>query len=75
MDREAFNESNRIFIESWKVAGPMLEQVRYRELRAQTEQRRAAAADDLFQIGAELARPRKTSGLIELQKILQKQRP
>lgn len=56
------------WIDTWQRVGPELEAIRRQEL---TEFNHAAdwhAIDDLLDAGMRFARPRRTSGLVEMQK-------
>lgn len=67
-------ESNREFVERWKRVGPLLEDIRIRELSRYSFEDNMDLVNDLLQIGCDFARPRLTSGLVELQKWLAKGR-
>lgn len=64
----------RAWVENWAQAGPRLEAIRRRELRAMTHQQRIKAIETLLQIGSRFAKPRATSGLVEQQRLFQKAR-
>jgi hypothetical protein len=65
-------ESNREFVERWKRVGPLLEDIRMRELSRFSYDDNIHITDGLLQIGFDFAVPRRTSGLVELQKWLAK---
>lgn len=65
---------NRAWVENWAKVGPKLEAIRRRELRQMTYQQRIEAIDTLLQIGCRFAKPRRTSGLVEQQRLFQKAR-
>ncbi|KPJ72729.1 MAG: hypothetical protein AMK72_04270 [Planctomycetes bacterium SM23_25] len=64
----------RAWADAWRRAGPMLEDVRRRELQALTREEAAAAIDALFDLGVSLARPQAGTGLVEQQRLFQKVR-
>ena len=66
---------NRRWVETWRKAGPLLEQIRRDELRALTPEQVALAADALLEIGGTLPADRPTSGLVEQQRLFRKARP
>ncbi|MFQ5732220.1 MAG: hypothetical protein ACE5KM_09730 [Planctomycetaceae bacterium] len=73
MNQQTPND-NRGFVEHWRSAGPMLERVRRRELRALDHRAAADAIDALLQMGVDFAVERTTSGLVELQRRLHRGR-
>jgi len=62
------------WVETWARAGPALEAVRLRELRTMPEADRLRTIDALLDLGARLAVPRPTSGLVEQQRLFAKVR-
>lgn len=62
------------WIEHWRRVGPLLEQIRRQELREFDYQKNWQMVDALLQIGCDFATPRTTSGLVELQRRLQRLR-
>jgi len=64
----------KAWVETWAQAGPKLEAIRDRELREMTYEDRIRAIDALLQLGAQLGKPRTTSGLVEQQRLFQKLR-
>ncbi len=60
------------FVEHWKRIGPKLAEIRRRELREFNYEQNLPLIDALMQIGCDMAVPRKTSGLVELQRRLGK---
>jgi hypothetical protein len=64
----------REFIDRWRRAGPELERIELRELRDFDHGKNHALVDSLLQLGCDLAIPRTTSGLVELQRWLAKAR-
>ena len=65
---EPIDKTDRGFVQHWQRVGPLLEQVRIKELREFNYQERWREIDALLQIAAEHAVPRTTSGLVELQR-------
>lgn len=61
-------------VERWRRVGPELDRIRRQELREYKHEDNIEIIDSLLQLGCDLARPRATSGLVELQKILAKAR-
>ena len=59
--------TNRDFVRHWKKAGPMLEQQRQREL-SQIQSYSPEHLEALFDLAVEHSEPRRTSGLVELEK-------
>jgi hypothetical protein len=66
---EIEREEGRIFIETWRRAGPVLEQIRLQELREFDSRKQWRIVDSLFDLGVRLGQPRNTSGLVEQQRI------
>lgn len=64
--------SDRQWVEHWGRIGPIMEEIRRRELRHFNYQENLPVIDALLQMGVDLAKPRPTSGLIELQRLLAK---
>lgn len=58
------------FVRQWRTAGPELDRIRRRELRARAYD--ADAVDAVLQVGDALGRSRTSPGLIELQRWLKK---
>jgi len=65
-------ESAREHVERWKRVGPELAAIRRRELREYSFEKSRDLVDDLLQMSAEHARPRKSSGLGKLHALLAK---
>jgi hypothetical protein len=65
-------KSNSEFVERWKRVGPLLEDIRIREISRYSYDDNVHIIDGLLQIGFDFGSPRKTSGLVELQKWLAK---
>jgi hypothetical protein len=62
----------------WKAAGPALEEVRAREVRALTDEEALAAAEDLLSLPASTPLPPerlRSSGLVVQQALLHRRRP
>jgi hypothetical protein len=57
-------------VRRWKQVGPMLDAIRRRELRAYDFEKNRALADDLLRMAAAHAKPRRTTGLIRLHRLL-----
>lgn len=66
---------NQQWVDTWRRAGPLLEQLRREELQAMTPEQVALAADALLEIGCALPADRPTSGLVEQQRLFRKARP
>ena len=62
----------KLWVETWKRAGPELERFRRQELRAFNYEKSMHIVDGLLEMGARFARPRPTSGLVEQQRLFQK---
>lgn len=68
---KAERESNREFVQRWKRVGPLLEEIKERELANMTHKDAMFAIRCVLELAAECQyAPRKTSGLVELQKLL-----
>ena len=67
---EAERESNREFVLRWKRVGPLLKQIKRRELKAMRHEDQAEIIESLLEIAFQHGSPRFTSGLVELQKLL-----
>jgi len=57
-------------VEYWKRVGPKFAEIRRRELREFNYEEQLPIIDAMLQIGCDMAVPRKTSGLVELQRRL-----
>jgi hypothetical protein len=57
------------YVEHWKRAGPLLEQAKRDELAHYDYEQRRHIVEALLEIGVRFARPRTTSGLVELQRV------
>jgi hypothetical protein len=64
--------TDREWVEHWRRIAPKLEAIRRWELRHFNYEEQLPAIDALLQIGCAMAKPRNTSGLVELQRILRK---
>ena len=60
------------WVAHWRRVGPELERVRRRELRDFDYEKAFPAIDALLQLACEMAVLRKTSGLVELERLLMK---
>lgn len=61
---------NRGFVQHWRRVGPMLEEIRRRELQNFDFSANAHIVDALLQLGLDCGEVRTTSGLVELQRRL-----
>jgi hypothetical protein len=71
-------EKQRAWARSWQETGRALEAIRRAELRALTPEKALRATDNLLSLGAELAlsaERRRTSGLVEQQRLFARLRP
>ena len=66
------SDALRAFVQHWKRVGPMLEEVRRRELRALGNGPCDGLVDSLLELGEIAARPRTVSGLVEQQRRFRK---
>jgi hypothetical protein len=64
----------REFVDRWRKAGPLLEEVRRQELRHYRHEDRINELHSLMQIGSLNVEVRPSSGLVEQQRIFQKAR-
>jgi hypothetical protein len=64
----------RAWVEAWKRAGPLLEELRSRELRQVVTSDAIQALNGAFQAARRLGGPAPTSGLVEQQRLLQRLR-
>ena len=62
-------ENARRWVQTWKVAGPLLEQIRAEEIRAADTVKSMEILDDAFASAVWLNKPRPGSGLVEQQEI------
>jgi len=62
------------WVETWRRAGPALEDIKRRELRSYDYQKNLPMLDGLLQWALDHATPRTSSGLVEQQRIFQKLR-
>ncbi len=67
-------ESNGEFVLRWKRVGPLLAEFRDKELAQMKDEDRVFAIECVLSIPALHRSPRRTSGLVELQKLLAPQR-
>ncbi|MCX7002493.1 MAG: hypothetical protein NTV22_04375 [bacterium] len=65
----------RAWAATWARAGVELERLRRAELRTFDYAQHMAEVDELLDLAARFARPRTTSGLVELQRWLGRWRP
>jgi hypothetical protein len=63
----------QLWVDTWKKAGPELEAIRRREIAEADNVHVVALLEDAFNHAAGMP-PRTTSGLIEMQRILEKLR-
>jgi hypothetical protein len=66
--------SDRDYVAHWRRVGPALARVRKQELRNFDYKNNLEAIDALLQLGVDFARQRRTSGLVEFQRLLHKRR-
>ncbi len=66
--------SNKAWVEHWQHVGPLLKQIQQDELSRFDYQEHREVIDALFDLAVRFGTPRKTSGLVELQRLLQKGR-
>ena len=64
----------REYVERWQRVGPLLEKMRRDELRNFDHAANATRIDQLLAAGLLHARPRTTSGLVEMQRIFARAR-
>ena len=62
------------WVDTWKRAGPALEAVKQRELRAYDYDKNQAILDEMLQWACDHRRDRLTSGLVEQQRMFMKLR-
>ena len=62
-------ENARRWVQAWKTAGPLLEEIRAEEIRATDTVKAMEMLDDAFSSAIWLNQPRSGSGLVEQQKI------
>ena len=60
------------WVKLWAKTGPLLENIRRRELREMTYEQRIKAIASVLQIGTLRPRPDTISGLVEQQRLFQK---
>ena len=71
-------ETQKAWARTWQATGEALEAIRRAELRALTPEKALQATDNLLSLGAEVpvsAERRRTSGLVEQQRLLAGLRP
>ena len=71
-------ETQRAWARAWQATGKALEAIRRAELRALTPEKALQATDNLLSLGAEVpvsTERRRTSGLVEQQRLLAGLRP
>ncbi len=70
-------EAERRWVEQWRIAGPLLEQIKTEELRAMTEEEARVAAEDLLSavpLANSWSHDAHASGLVEQQRWFKKAR-
>jgi hypothetical protein len=67
-------ESNREFVERWKRVGPLLEEIRQRKLGRFRYEDNVPLVESMLQMAFDYAVPRTTSGLVELQRLMAKEK-
>lgn len=67
-------KANLEFLENWKRVGPILEEIRWKELREFRHEDKWEIVESLLEIGFVHRQPRKSSGLVELQKLLHRKK-
>ena len=67
-------ENARRWMQAWRTAGPLLEQVRAEEIRATDTVKAMEMLDDAFSSAIWLNQPRTGSGLVEQQEIFSRAR-
>jgi len=65
-------EKIRLWVETWRRAGPELERIKRDELRAMRHEDVAHIIDALFEIGCQFAVPRAMTSLVEQQRLFGK---
>lgn len=68
------HDNLRAWVETWKRVGPLLEELKNRELRQVVTSEAIQALDGAFQAARRLGGPAPTSGLVEQQRLLQRLR-
>jgi len=71
-------EAQRAWARTWRETGKALEAIGRSELRALTPEKALRATDDLLSLGSEItvsAERRRTSGLVEQQRLFARLRP
>ncbi|MCX7048703.1 MAG: hypothetical protein NTX50_24850 [Candidatus Sumerlaeota bacterium] len=68
-------EQTRAWVENWKTLGPILEEMRRKELRDLKYEDHYGAVASLLEIGVRFGRPRTTSGMVEMQRLFMRARP
>jgi hypothetical protein len=58
----------------WRRVGPKLEQIRRKELQSMNYEEQLPIIDALLQLGCDHAKPRTSSGLVEMQRWFAKAR-
>ena len=65
---------SKAWIERWRRCGPVLEEIRRRELREFKQSENAHIVDGLMQLGHDPPVRRETSGLVEQQRLFRRAR-
>jgi len=71
---EAEREAIRLRLRIWEEAGPLLQEQRWRELQALTEEKALSLTKALFRRGATTFSKRESSGLVEQQALFRRLR-
>lgn len=67
---EIKHELPREYFERWQRVGPELEKIRRRELRAYRFAENRELVNELLEMAAQHAKPRRTTGMLKLQRLL-----
>ena len=66
------SEKVRLWVRTWREAGPQLDEIRRREIRDADNLRVLASLEGAFNQAVRELPPRKSSGMVEMQKWLAK---
>jgi hypothetical protein len=69
---ESNRPTNKDWVEHWRRVAPMLDEIRRRELREFDYAKQLPIIDALLQMGVDRRVSRKSSGLVEFQRLLAK---
>jgi hypothetical protein len=72
--QEDMKQATKEWVENWKRVGPILEQMKYEELRKPDYHKELEGLLGMIDLACKQSEPSKTSGLVEQQRLFMKMR-